>query len=109
MLEPLLGLRFQSFVWTVGYCILIVCLGAAASVVYRSTRGSSSDPVDVARTVEPTEQAAALIDTISVKRKARWLVLAFIPSSLMLSVTTYLSTAIAPIPLLWVVPWPCIC
>jgi len=34
----------------------------------------------------------------------RWLLLAFAPSSLMLSVTTYLTTNIAPIPLLWVVP-----
>ena len=32
-----------------------------------------------------------------------WTALAFIPSSLMLGVTTYLST-VAPVPLLWVVP-----
>lgn len=36
--------------------------------------------------------------------RIRWTVLAAIPSSLLLGVTTYLSTNIAPIPLLWVVP-----
>ena len=34
----------------------------------------------------------------------RWLVLAFIPSSLLLGVTTYITTDIAAVPLLWVVP-----
>jgi hypothetical protein len=33
-----------------------------------------------------------------------WVLLAFVPSSLMLSVTTYLTTDVAPIPLLWVIP-----
>ena len=33
-----------------------------------------------------------------------WMVLAFIPSSLMLGVTMYLTTDIAAIPLLWVIP-----
>jgi spermidine synthase len=37
-------------------------------------------------------------------QRLRWLVLAFVPSSLMLSVTTYLTTDIAAIPLLWVIP-----
>ena len=35
---------------------------------------------------------------------ARWVLLAFVPSSLMLSVTAYLSTDVAAIPLLWVAP-----
>src|SRR5262249_57583259 len=37
-------------------------------------------------------------------RRARWIALAAVPSSLMLSVTTYISTDIAAIPLLWIVP-----
>src|SRR5262249_7474070 len=37
-------------------------------------------------------------------QRARWVLLAFVPSSLMLSVTTYLTTDIAAIPLLWVLP-----
>ena len=41
---------------------------------------------------------------IAAARRARWVLLAAVPSSLMLSVTTYLSTDIAAIPLLWIVP-----
>jgi len=36
--------------------------------------------------------------------KARWLALAFVPSSLMLGVTTFISTDMASIPLLWIIP-----
>jgi hypothetical protein len=38
------------------------------------------------------------------RRRLAWLGLAFIPSSLMLGVTTHISTDIAPVPLLWVAP-----
>jgi spermidine synthase len=37
-------------------------------------------------------------------RVLRWIALAFVPSSLMLGVTTYITTDIAAIPLLWVLP-----
>src|SRR5258705_5788604 len=37
-------------------------------------------------------------------RRLKWISLAFVPSSLMLGVTTYLSTDLTPVPLLWVVP-----
>jgi hypothetical protein len=106
LLEPLVGLRSQSFIWSIGYFVLVACLGAAGFIVYRSVRGSPSTGADLApATVESKEAASTTVgDAIGVKRIIRWMVLAFIPSSLMLSVTTYLSTAIAPIPLLWVVP-----
>ena len=37
-------------------------------------------------------------------RRFRWVALAFVPSTLMLAVTNYISTDIAAIPLLWVIP-----
>ena len=37
-------------------------------------------------------------------RRLRWLALSLVPSSLMLGVTTYITTDIAAIPLLWVLP-----
>jgi hypothetical protein len=40
----------------------------------------------------------------SVWRYLYWIALAFVPSSMMLAVTTYLTTDIASIPLLWVIP-----
>jgi hypothetical protein len=42
--------------------------------------------------------------TPTLKRRARWLALAFVPSSLLLSFTTYLTTDLASVPLLWTLP-----
>src|SRR5262249_36753993 len=41
---------------------------------------------------------------VSWSEYVRWVVLAFVPSSLMLGVTTYITLDIAAIPLLWVIP-----
>jgi SAM-dependent methyltransferase len=37
-------------------------------------------------------------------QRTRWLFLAFVPSSLLLGVTTYMSTDVAAVPLLWILP-----
>ena len=41
---------------------------------------------------------------IAWRRRLRWVLLAFVPSSLVLGVTTYITTDLAAVPLLWVIP-----
>jgi SAM-dependent methyltransferase len=43
-------------------------------------------------------------EPLTLSRRAWWVLLAFAPSSLLLGVTTYLSTDIAAVPLLWIIP-----
>ena len=57
-----------------------------------------------ARVDDASAPDGAAATPITAGRRARWVALAAVPSSLMLSVTTYLSTDIAAIPLLWIVP-----
>jgi hypothetical protein len=57
----------------------------------------------------PAAPADASVDRtltgdVTWRRVLRWVALAFVPSSLMLGVTTYMTTDIAAIPLLWVAP-----
>jgi len=42
--------------------------------------------------------------SIPLKQRLYWILLAFIPSSLMFGVTSYITTEIAPTPLLWTIP-----
>ncbi|MBV8281918.1 MAG: fused MFS/spermidine synthase [Candidatus Eremiobacteraeota bacterium] len=93
-LEPLLGIREQGSIWTVGYAALLLLVFACAAVFFRSATLPAAQDAESAPADEP----------IQLRRKMRWLVLAFIPASLMLSATTYISTVIAPIPLIWVAP-----
>jgi hypothetical protein len=49
--------------------------------------------------VQPVQKSS-----IPLKRRLYWILLAFIPSSLLFGVTSYITTEIAPTPLLWTIP-----
>jgi len=97
--EPLLTLAQQSRIWSLGYLLLIPMLAVAALPLLRSRGAHADAPGLVAGDqVEPPR------DPITTRQRLFWAFAAFIPSSLMLSVTQYASTNIAAVPLLWVVP-----
>jgi spermidine synthase len=111
--EPTLRLRDQSASWAIGYAVLAVLTTSCAVVAWRATQhakvpqrtgaGAVPDGSNVAgRDGFRRELEAA--PTLPWSRRLKWLALAAAPSSLMLGVTTYLSTDIAAVPLLWIVP-----
>ena len=97
LFEPLLPLGQQTTIWRMGYAVVASLLTMCAVVAIR--RGEWS-PHAVAET-------AADATPPTLHTRARWLALSFAPSSLMLGVTTYLSTDVAAVPLLWVLPLSC--
>jgi len=94
IIEPSLKLMDQSWGWTVGYGLLIALMIGCGVMLWRSQSAEAGSGV--------TESVET--ESLTLWRRVRWLLLAFVPSSLMLSVTTFISTDIAAIPLLWVVP-----
>jgi hypothetical protein len=92
--EPRFDLERQSRLWAVGYGLLVLFISMCALGIIRN-RG----PRVGENAMEP--QAIA---PLSGRRRLRWTALALVPSSLMVSVTTFLSTDIAAIPLLWIMP-----
>jgi hypothetical protein len=56
------------------------------------------------RSPAAVESRPVLAGDVTWPRVLRWVALAFVPSSLMLGATTYITTDIAAIPLLWVTP-----
>jgi hypothetical protein len=99
LIEPHLRLSQQSRWWTAGYIAVAALTSICGFRVWRSTRHRAPSEITLAGTMsnDPLERLAP-------RRRWRWILLAFVPSSLMLSVTTYITSEIAPIPLLWVVP-----
>lgn len=95
LVEPLLPLASQGRLWTAGYVVLLL-LTAGCALWFR--KSAAPAPLKTLST-EPHRPTP-----LTAKRRLHWLLLAFVPSSLMLSVTTYLTTDIAAIPLLWVLP-----
>ncbi len=95
LLEPSLGLNEQYKLWRVGFallvtltCVIAVALNPLATASIDATHYKEPDPNN----------------KLPVFRRLRWLALSFVPSSLMLGVTTYITTDVAAVPLLWVIP-----
>lgn len=103
-MEPTLRLADQGRFWALGYGLLLLLVLACVVVLWRSAPAAPA-PAPVAG---GSSHAALLpgrsIGRAGVVRRLRWIALSFVPSSLVLGVTTYFTTDLAPIPLLWVVP-----
>ncbi len=98
LLEPTLRLSVQSYLWSYGYAIFFALTVICGALVWRAHPG-----IAMAETAPPEEAGA--IEPIAVWReRLRWMALAFVPSSLMMGVTTALTTDIPAIPLFWVLP-----
>ncbi len=113
--EPGLRLGEQGRLWSAGYGLLAALVLACAVVVWRGRPAAGADHASTAPSVDPVPGAAAetqpggatssrAVTRPSRNRQLRWAGLAFVPSSLMLGLTTYLTTDIAPIPLFWAIP-----
>lgn len=97
--EPHLTLDQQSRIWAAGYAVFAALVAACAVAVWRQ----HGQPTD--KEPSPPKKAAARQATPPDRwMRLRWIALAFIPSSLLLGVTSYLSTDISPVPMIWIVP-----
>ncbi|MEN3358601.1 MAG: hypothetical protein V7637_2583, partial [Mycobacteriales bacterium] len=120
LIEPLLPLAAQARLWTAGYVLLIVLVAGCAVALHRSPApgraravgpGVGEPAVSVpvvggAAGREPVAGGPGVGPAVRPGRWGvlRWLALAFVPSCLLIGVTNVLTTDLAPIPLLWVVP-----
>ncbi|WP_394843506.1 fused MFS/spermidine synthase [Pendulispora brunnea] len=92
LVEPLVGLSHQMSYWGYGYCVFILAVAFCAVTLFRAAPPDSM-PL-----------AVAAEEAVSWKRRVSWFVLAFIPSTYLMGVTTHITTDVTPIPLFWVFP-----
>src|SRR5262249_29154488 len=97
LLEPTLTLANHGRLWAVGYGLFAALAAGCAVLLWRSP-ASTRLPAAKTDGRRTTDYEPRTTDRL------RWIILAFVPSSLLLSVTTYITTEIAAIPLLWVIP-----
>jgi spermidine synthase len=89
LVEPFARLGTQSFGWTAGY----VAFAALIAVVALAARRAPA--------AAPSIEAGA---PASWRQRLAWLLLAAIPSSLLLGVTGHITADVASAPFLWVIP-----
>ena len=89
VMEPMFGLQVQSRAWSAGYGVLLALLVLTGAAVLRNNRGVTQSPA-----IAPPDW----------KNRRFWAAAAFVPSALLLAVTTHISVNIAPVPFLWIIP-----
>lgn len=106
IIERLLPLERQGvwWSWALGvYAVLALVCGGAMLAAQRGMRRAASPATPMGVALEP-QPAPATPRPVTWNDRLWWILLAFIPSSLMLGVTQHLTTDVASLPLLWIIP-----
>ena len=98
LVEPNWGITAQTSLWFIGFLGLVSAFVACGVLVLRSQR-HAYDLNDQAR-----ESVTENYTPLSWRQRLHYIVLAAIPSSLMLGVTTFITTDVGSFPLMWVLP-----
>ncbi|WP_367397077.1 fused MFS/spermidine synthase [Ruegeria atlantica] len=91
--DPFFGAAEISRAWLVGFVLFGALLLGSGMIALRGSRHT-----------KPSAQTALKASFPTLRQIAVWVFVAFIPSSLMLSFTTRVSTDLGALPLIWVVP-----
>ncbi|HAE40347.1 MAG TPA: hypothetical protein DCG57_17190 [Candidatus Riflebacteria bacterium] len=98
LIEPFMTLTVQRQLWSALY-VLQTCLVTICCLVFWQT-GQRRQPQNISDSVIP----AAAQSQATWRQSLFWCLMGFVPCSAMLAVTTHISTDIASLPLLWVIP-----
>jgi hypothetical protein len=104
LVEPRLPLQgpgwlTQTTLWSTGYGVLALLTALCALTLWWKPAGAAPPPQGPDDAADaPTEPGPGW------PRRLHWIALAFVPSSLLLGATTYITTDLAAVPLLWVLP-----
>jgi hypothetical protein len=98
LVEPRLHLQgahwlAQTNLWSLGYGVLAVLTALCALTLWWKPPGAAPEAPEAPAEPRPAGW-----------RRLHWIALAFVPSSLLLGTTTYVTTDLAAVPLLWVLP-----
>jgi spermidine synthase len=93
IIEPFLTLREQSAFWSAGFVALMIAIATAGLALAMNFRAEA----------KPSPQALADA-ALSWSDRLKWTALAFVPSALLIAVTSHISTDVASAPFLWIIP-----
>lgn len=105
VIECYLDLYQQAWVWCGGYLGLSILIIICTRKLWKTSIKEISDRVPELTTVPPyTDFRDGARTPMTGARMLRWMALAAGPSSLLMSVTNVITTDVAAVPLIWVIP-----
>jgi hypothetical protein len=98
VVEPLIPLSGQTKLWSIGFFVLTALIALSGVLLWRVSgrappRSANSRSTDAANADAPTWRDGL-----------KWCALAAVPAGLLIAVTAHISTDVAAVPLLWVLP-----
>jgi hypothetical protein len=93
LMQPLLDLPGQDRLWSVSYALFVLLLLTVSGAAFRNHRGPS----------QPREQGVT-VDARSRADRALWIALPAAASMLLLGITNEMTSEMAAVPFLWVLP-----
>ena len=91
LFEITLRLPQQAFAWSAGFAGLVALIATSGSITALT-----------AMTPQTTEKSDA--PALTVEQIAKYISLSFVPSALLVAVTSYIATDVASAPFIWIVP-----
>jgi hypothetical protein len=88
-IEPRIGVSEQSRLWTAGYIGLLILFAFSIAALYQSRWSKIERPAGL---------------SIGHRLRLFWIAAAFVPSGLMLAVTTHIAENVGSVPFLWLMP-----
>jgi hypothetical protein len=105
LLERRLELSRQSWLWCSGYVSLFVLASFCALALWKvSAREPCAGIPEIQARASRPRLGHSGAASINATRQLRWLALAAAPSSLLVSVTNFITADVAAVPLAWVIP-----
>ena len=100
LLEPFLGLERQAWLWSAA----MLGLAPFLLILWRAAAPGDSEAREVTHGTAAGDAAVLPHSRTTALPVVRILALSAVPSALLLSITRYLTTDVAAVPLLWIVP-----
>jgi hypothetical protein len=121
LIEPFFTLQQQRTGWAIGYVVFGLVIISCGTLIWRARRelpAAADEPVALPEETDPevddpatdseetglSPTSGARMGAPTAGDRVWWVLLAMVPSSLVLGATTYISTDVAAFPLLWVIP-----
>ena len=99
VIEPFIRLGPQTYLWAGGFALLMLMIAGCGYLLLQSPeRAPSAEPVTA------SDDSAAPAAAPTWQDVGMWIFLAAVPSGLLVAVTAHISTDVAAVPLLWVIP-----
>jgi hypothetical protein len=106
LVEPNLDLPEQARWWAVGYLAFIGISVLCAVLLRRAvqSRSGAFAGAEATGSAQDGRPGQPPNEPITARRRAGWILLAGVPTALLVGVTSHLSTDVAAVPFLWIVP-----